>query len=285
MIYTLNLGKYKSKLELSPDEGGRIISWSFGDLLVISDPEKMTYKDSYAASLLCPFVNRINDGKYSYNNKNYQLSINEHTLRHALHGLVYNKSFQLKYIIEQEELSSIGLRYDYQGNEVGYPFPFSLEIEYELSNQSLSLVMKVINLSDQAIPMALGWHPYFNVADKKSSGLTFDSEKKIINDNRNIPVDNIDLNERLTLKFDEFCDDCYQIQSGMITFYTSDYCINFDLKDNIKFLQIYSPPNENVIAIEPVTAAANCFNNNIGLQIIPPFQGMSYKATLTLTQP
>ncbi len=39
--------------------------------------------------------NRISDGKYTFNNKHYQLDINEIDRHNAIHGLVYNKAFKV----------------------------------------------------------------------------------------------------------------------------------------------------------------------------------------------
>ena len=52
--------------------------------------EPNTRDGLYAGKILAPWPNRIKDGKYSFNNKDYQLHVNEVSKKNSLHGLVAN---------------------------------------------------------------------------------------------------------------------------------------------------------------------------------------------------
>jgi aldose 1-epimerase len=54
------------------------------------------YKSKYNSSWLFPFPNRIQNGKYSFENNDYELEINETNLNNRLHGHIFNKSFSIK---------------------------------------------------------------------------------------------------------------------------------------------------------------------------------------------
>ena len=53
-------------------------------------------------------------------------------------------------------------------------------------------------------------------------------------------------------------------------FSTPEYDFNISSTSKENFLQLYTPVQPNVIAIEPMTGAADNFNNKIGLQILQP---------------
>jgi len=53
-------------------------------------------------------------------------------------------------------------------------------------------------------------------------------------------------------------------------FSTPEYDFNISSTSKENFLQLYTPVQPNVIAIEPMTGAADNFNNNIGLQTLHP---------------
>ena len=53
-------------------------------------------------------------------------------------------------------------------------------------------------------------------------------------------------------------------------FSTPEYDFNISSTSKENFLQLYTPVQPNVIAIEPMTGAADNFNNKIGLQTLQP---------------
>lgn len=91
-----------SKASICLDQGGRLQSLTFNTLEIIKELPSFEYKNSYASSILFPFANRIEAGKYTFQEKEQQLPCNESS-KNALHGLVYNKKFEL---IEKQENSN-----------------------------------------------------------------------------------------------------------------------------------------------------------------------------------
>jgi len=48
------------------------------------------------------------------------------------------------------------------------------------------------------------------------------------------------------------------------------------------FLQLFTPPKKNIIAIEPTTGISDSFNNKIGLQILEPDETYTIDWNITL---
>mgnify|MGYP000082499397 CR=1 FL=1 len=65
-------------------------------------------------------------------------------------------------------------------------------------------------------------------------------------------------------------DDCWILNSDKVLFQTPKYQIEFSSSAKENFLQAYTPPKENAIAIEPTTGVSDSFNNKIGLQTLEP---------------
>ena len=51
---------------------------------------------------------------------------------------------------------------------------------------------------------------------------------------------------------------------------TPKYRLKFNATGDNNFLQVYTPPKLNTIAIEPTTGVSDSFNNKIGLQVLKP---------------
>jgi len=65
-------------------------------------------------------------------------------------------------------------------------------------------------------------------------------------------------------------DDGYPLETNEIDFLTPEYGFNIRSTSKENFLQLYTPDQPNTIAIEPMTGAADNFNNKIGLQTLQP---------------
>ena len=265
-----NGGQTQATIGLS-QEGGRLQSLAFKGYKIIDDLEHKAYAQSYAGSILFPFANRIKDGKYKFQNKTYRLDCNENDRDNAIHGLIYNKIFELKSVEEFEDHAEAILVYEETNPPKGFPFPYQIELTYKLSDKKLSLKVDIKNTGNQVFPFTLGWHPYFCCDDFDTSFLSFNSHKVVIMSRDMIALG---VNERpvenpFSMK-NKKLDDCFVLNGREIEFYTKDYKITLEGTPKSNFFQIYTPPNENRIALEPMTGISDSFNHKKGLQILKP---------------
>lgn len=238
---------------------------------LIKDMSPMTYEDTYASSILFPFANRIKDGSYKFEGDTYQFDINEKGLNNALHGLVYNKTFEVLNKETTETSASISLVYHEKSKCKGFPYTYSFYLEYVLTETTLDLKVEVKNTDSKTFPFTLGWHPYFLSSDLYKSSLIFDSKRKLKLDNRNITESIISNKQFGTFKVkDQFLDDCFILDSGEVLFNTPKYIITLKSSEENAFLQLYTPPHKNTMAIEPTTGVSDSFNNGIGLKTLRP---------------
>lgn len=259
--------KNNSIAKISLAEGGRLQKLRFSNKTVIEDQENFDYLDSYSSAILFPFANRIEEGKYSYNHKKYQFNSNEPKSKNALHGLVFNKNFKLLEKETTPNFCAVTVYYSEKKECKSFPFKYSIYVTYTLLEKELLVKVMVKNDDEKPFPFVLGWHPYFNCADFKNSFLTFKSDKKVIFDKNLITKEIIDFKTASNFELeDKQLDDCFVLNDNNIQFSTPNYKLEITSNSKENFLQLYTPKDKRLIAIEPMTGISNSFNNKIGLQ-------------------
>ncbi len=274
-----------SRLELSLENGASIENFYMNGLHVIAALETIPYGESYASALLFPFVNRISDGTYNFQNEKFQLDCNHAAEGHAIHGLVYNKRFEIvdEHISDKESI--ISLQYNQENGQTGFPFKYNFQVTYKLGHNTLGIEFQVKNTDGQPFPFSIGWHPYFKTSDISKTTLVFLAKEQFTNNCRNIPVQSDGLSGKRYLNFNAPKDDCYGLNDKKVEFCTPEYKMTIINSNGSNYLQIYTPPQTNLVAIEPMTAAPDCFNNKYGLKVLAPHQIFKEKFQLIFEQP
>lgn len=258
-----------SKAKLCLNQGGRLNQLVLNGYSVIAEMDASTYKDNYASAILFPFANRIENGEYEFNNSNYKLDCNENGKNNAIHGLVYNKMFQFVDRTFNLKFGAVTLRYRDEGKSLGFPFKYSIELTYKLSEKGLSLAVNIVNNDKNPFPFTLGWHPYFESKDLKNCYLNFNSNIEFQVDEHQIPNNEVACNETMPFQLkDRILDTGYRLEGNYVEFLTPEYQLKMEATSSENYLQVYTPCESNSIAIEPMTGAADSFNNKKGLQTL-----------------
>ena len=281
-------GEYLSVL---PSIGGMLLNL---ELILNGKPQSLldtysseqelneTFASTYKGSLLFPFPNRIGDGKYTFDTIQCQLPINFPNEHNAIHGLVYDKTFTLSNSNFTEEFGEIELSYKSDGSLPGYPFSFEIVNRFRIDNRGqVHITSMVKNNGSRSIPAGIGWHPYFRLngsVDKLQ--LSFPSDKYYKVDDKMLPT-----GETETYKeFNELkavgnvqLDTCFSLDSDSNSAEISlvDDKTNTGItiwqqtgENKYNFLQIYTPPHRNSIAIEPMSCLPNAFKDKKDFQIL-----------------
>jgi len=260
-----------SSAKIVLNQGASLQELTFNAVPLIEDLHPLKYQDTYASSILFPFASRIENGTYSFENVTYQTAINEQERNNSLHGFVYDKEFKIVNQRVATNSASIVLEYNETTRTKGFPFTYKIQVTYVLQDDLLTLKVNVTNTSQKTFPFTIGWHPYFTSSNLYNSALEFDSDTKVLFDTGLITRDTerYSANSEVQIK-DKKLDDCYFLNSNTIEFNTPDYKLQMHSDSENAFLQVYTPPKENVIAIEPTTGISNSFNNKIGLKTLAP---------------
>lgn len=251
--------------------GGSLQELKFLDKTIISNKDMPPYHQAYMSSILFPFANRIENGSYNFSDKTFKLHKNESNGHNAIHGLVYDKTYQLIEQVISDKNASVIVSYTETNPDLGFPFKYSISLKYILSKDTLQLKVEIKNIDQQAFPFVLGWHPYFKTDDLQNTYLKINSSKKLQVNDKMIPVGEVNHDWNGFVKIeDKAFDDCFILNNKKVELKTPEYQLEFHFSTNENYLQIYTPNDRKSIAIEPQTAPANSFNSKIGLQVLKP---------------
>ena len=121
-------------------------------------------KETYFNAICGRVANRIKDGKFSLDGKQYQLPINNGT--NSLHGGVEGFNAKIWEVVEQS-LYEIKLHYRAQDGEEGYPGNLDVWVTYTATKDN-RLVIHYEAKTDAPTIVALTNHAYFNLAGEGS---------------------------------------------------------------------------------------------------------------------
>ncbi|MHA8092848.1 aldose 1-epimerase [Aquirufa regiilacus] len=264
--------------EIIPAFGGMLtqLNWA-GNVIKIPFENQFANSENpyHPSALLSPWVNRVRNGNYSFEGRNYQLPVNEPNLGNAIHGLLARMPFDISL-----EASKATLTYHYDAEEKAYPFPFEMQLSYSFSvDNSFQLQFQAKNTGSGNMPFACGWHPYFNLTQGNLADwiIRFDSISKFHSDSQMIPLreESFDASAGVDLG-KEVLDNVFRLEpktKHITNLYNKQKKESLYLEQSsidFPFLVVFAPENSNCVAIEPMSANTDAFNTGDGLRILAP---------------
>jgi aldose 1-epimerase len=230
-------------------------------------------KEPYRNVVLAPFPNRTDKATYSFEGKKYTLPVNREKEQNAIHGLLYNKVFEVIDEEVMEDEASVILSHYYEGDTPGYPFEFQINITYTLhEDNTLSVETIITHDNEGSIPFGLGFHPYFAI----ENGTLHFPECKILEAGSDlIPTGKTKPFEHSGKKADLKklnLDTCLEINNpkkALFKLEENGSTLQISSED-FAYFQLYTPANKKSIAIEPMTCPANALNSGKGLLLLKP---------------
>jgi aldose 1-epimerase len=243
--------------------------------------------NGFKSAFLSPFTCRMNKGNYVFNNIPY--TTNKFILPpHAIHGLVYEAVYTIHATEATENAASVVLNNTYTGNENGYPFTYTIQHTFTLQHgYNLSIATTITNTSNSVIPYAQGWHPYFTLGETiNNCTLHIATNNQVEFDATLLPTGNIIANSTFiqpTMLQETALDDCFDVSKAptnkVCSLANNTMALHIYNNSNYGYLQVYTPPHRNSIAIENLSGAPDCFNNGLGLRLIEPNSSIIFAAT------
>ena len=241
--------------------------------------------DGFQSAKLSPFVCRLHQSTYSWEGQAYTVS--KFAIQgSALHGILYDAPFDVVETRADETHASVSLRYQYDGQTPGYPFPFNCTITYTLrANGRIEIRTHVTNPAGAAssLPICDGWHPYFSLGGSVDNWfLEICSDQMMEYDHDLIPTGRYITNGTYypgRLIGADRLDNGFLLREGHSPFCTlknDRVCIEFLSHRHYPFLQLYIPEHRQSIAIENLSGAPDAFNNGIGLTTLNPGEKIDF---------
>ncbi|HZW69235.1 MAG TPA: aldose 1-epimerase [Hanamia sp.] len=240
---------------------------------------------------LSPFVCRLNQSKFTFADKEYVVEKQKSSPnKHAIHGLIYDKSFEVISETANDKEAAVTMKYEYREDDPGYPFNYDCIVTWRLEkNNKLTVITECVNKDEGLIPIQDGWHPYFTLGDTINNlDLEFQSLKMVEFNTELLPTKKlIDYTRFTTIEKlgDRFLDNCFVLDSQecqpLCVLRNADKKIEIQLlpDESYPYLQVYTPPHRKSIAIENLSGAPDGFNNNIGVTTLEPGQSSLFKTS------
>src|SRR5690348_6533878 len=240
---------------------------------------------------LSPFVCRLNQSRFTFADKEYVIEKQKSSPnKHAIHGLIYDKSFEVISETANDKEAAVTMKYEYREDDPGYPFNYDCIVTWRLEkNNKLTVITECVNKDEGLIPIQDGWHPYFTLGDTINNlDLEFQSLKMVEFNTELLPTKKlIDYTRFTTIEKlgDRFLDNCFVLDSQecqpLCVLRNADKKIEVQLMpdESYPYLQVYTPPHGKSIAIENLSGAPDGFNNNIGVTTLESGQSSLFKTS------
>jgi aldose 1-epimerase len=123
---------------------------------------------------LAPWANRMADGGFWANGKKYTFNAALGTARVAPTGIAIHGMLSTTPLWEVTEISADAKSahatsrlefWKYPDLMANWPFAHEYQMTYRLADGALEVITTVTNRSTQPMPLALGYHPYYNLPD------------------------------------------------------------------------------------------------------------------------
>ena len=231
----------------------------------------------FRSAKLSPFVCRLKNGTYFFKKNEYKVN-GFYLDKHALHGLIYRKIFSIVKTKKLKNSAWVLLRYKYRADDNGYPFPFNCDLKYTLKkNNRLIITTTISNKGKSKIPVSDGWHPYFTLGRCINDlAMQMYVSGKLVFDNELLPTgktESFKQFEKPTPIGETVFDNCFIVKKGaktalQLTNVENGITLKIKPHSAYPYLQIYTPPQRQSIAIENLSSAPDAFNNKMGLVVL-----------------
>ena len=121
--------------------------------------------------LLAPFANRLDEQAFYANGRKYNFDMELGNVRGAIPMHGYLSGTKMWKLVEAKADASgawVTSRLDFYRNPQymkQFPFAHTLTMTYRLSDGALEVRTRIDNLSTEPMPVAIGFHPYFQLTD------------------------------------------------------------------------------------------------------------------------
>jgi galactose mutarotase-like enzyme len=276
-------------------------------------------------AILLPWANRIR-GKLSPDGNSVLAQVNGKSImlpanmqaKHpnaekvSIHGLILDAKFQDVKVTKTSDESSVSGTL-HAGNFDGHWFSKSdVNITTHLAANAVEMDVQVKNVGDEALPVGIGWHPYFIFpgGDRQVGQLHIPAKKRAIANNYEDVFPTGKLAPLAGTPYDftppkgkalgtQFLDDSFldldRALDGTVSAEITDPKANYGLRitalsKEIRAMQAYSPPEKGYLAIEPQFNYVDPYGKewgktNTGMVTLKPGETVTYRVRLELFTP
>jgi aldose 1-epimerase len=272
-------------LDLLPEIGGAVSRFGVDGVDVLR-PAAAGAQDVLQTAYfpLVPFANRVANGTFDFAGETIRLPRNFGDHPHALHG----EGWQSPWRVETQGATTAQIRFDHAAG--AWPWRYAATQTFDLAPQSLRIALAIQNCDPRAMPVSLGFHPYFPRLPR--TRLRTDVRGVWLSDETGIPTGRaeaahfLDLGRGAPLASAPFVDHCHFGWSGEASIEQPDQEreVRLSASPQLDFLHLFVPQSADYFCAEPVSAMPDAVHRPAaigGMQVLQ--SGDSFSAVLTIS--
>jgi aldose 1-epimerase len=235
--------------------------------------------------LLAPFANRLDEQAFYANGRKYNFDMELGNVRGAIpiHGFLMNATdWTLVEARADGSAAWVTSRLDFYRNPQymqQFPFAHTITMTYRLADGALEVRTRLENLSREPMPVAIGYHPYFQLTDSSRDEWTLSVAAKThwllapnkIPTGETQPIEKLLPDPKNVVLKDLFLDDGFSdlerdaLGRAAVTLRGRGQQIDVLLGPKYKVVLVYTPPKPATgpgtsVAIEPMVGITNSMN-------------------------
>ena len=248
----------------------------------------------FGVPFLAPWANRLDQDAFYANGKKYLLNSELGNIRRddnkkPIHGLLmFSPHWKVTHLAGDDRSARVTSRLEfwrYPDLMAQFPFAHAIEMTYKLSGGMLEVETLLENQSSDPMPVATGYHPYFQVPDiprdqwkvHVAARQHLELSPQLVPTGDGTPVNLPDPAPLATTQLDDVFTNLVRGKDERAEFWVEGGGRKISVIYGPKYTVaiVYAPPGKNFICFEPMSAITNAFNlAHAGiykeLQSIPP---------------
>jgi aldose 1-epimerase len=149
--------RYGEHVAVVVEVGGGVREYRVGERAVLESYPREAMCDGAHGTVLVPWPNRLAEGRYRFDGRDYQVAITEPDKGNAIHGLLRWRRWEA--VRQESNRVTMGIRlYPL----TGYPFLLDVAVDNVLDDEGLTVTTTATNRGERTCPYGCGQHPYLS---------------------------------------------------------------------------------------------------------------------------
>ncbi|MFT8807537.1 aldose 1-epimerase [Gluconobacter sp.] len=264
-----------------PKLGAALGRWQFRGkdvFLPVANPALVAQRgEAVAAYPLVPYSNRIAQGRFAFEGREYRLAPNMAGDSSAIHGNGWEREWTVTHRTDRDVV--LVLEHVPQADDPQWPFAYRAELSYGLRPDGLEVRLVVENRDAGRQPVGLGFHPF--LAAKGAATLAFEAQDVWLTTpdalpSRRVPCEGewafgrpVDVHARAI-------DNCFSGFGGRAVLANRETGLSVEVEADRLFghVVVFTAPDSPFVAVEPVTNMTDAINHpeiaDRGLHVLEP---------------
>ncbi|MFM8861804.1 MAG: putative inorganic carbon transporter subunit DabA, partial [Acidimicrobiia bacterium] len=193
----------------------------------------------------------------------------------ALHGTMIGRAGWELVAVRAASTVTASFRFDAAAAPAvmeSFPFPHELRVTFALSPGRLEVATTMTASGRRAVPVAFGWHPYFVLPGvaRERLRLELPDRRRLVLDDRRLPTGEEVVEPAASLRPDRGFDDGYRLgRDRRLGLSGGRRRLSVTLDHHYRCAQVYTPPDSDSIALEPMTVPTDALARGTTPMVVP----------------